>query len=216
MRPIIIPSYYPRMSSIRGLNSPTLQAAPNPSPIILNMTNNTLTSYLRSNTYNQNNTADKLNILLSDLPSPILDNLTQKEIIIIISFILAFMLVTFIWYNIIHYLDKKGINRNYLFTLNPLNWIKKKYTNNNKMEVLPMYRPKKAKESPFVSAMPMPQILPQCPRLEGAEKGQNNLQVRFSIPYRRLQSSSDNLPAEEHRITITTTTIQQSPQISKV
>jgi hypothetical protein len=85
----------------------------------------------------------------------------------------------------------------------------------NKNEVLPMYYPKKAKQSPFVSAMPMPQILPQCPRLEGAEKGQNNLQVRFSIPYRRFQSS-ENLPAEaEHRITITTT-VEQTPQISKI
>jgi hypothetical protein len=59
--------------------------------------------------------------------------------------------------------------------------------------------------------MPLPQILPHCPNLDGAELGKNNIMLRVSVPYRRFQSS-DNLPAEtEHRITITTT-VEQSQQ----
>jgi hypothetical protein len=198
------------MSSIRGLNNSTIQATPSPSTSVLNMTSSALNAYLRSNTYQPNMTTEQLNILLGDPSSPILENLTQKEIYNIISFMLVFMLVCSLGYYIVHYLDKKDITlKNYLPTLTPItNWIKNKYVTNNNTQVLPLYRPKKAKESPFVGSMPTPPILPHCPNLEGAERGQNNIMFRVSVPYRRFQSS-DNLPAEsEHRITITTTVAQ--------
>jgi hypothetical protein len=202
------------MSSIRGLNT-SVQATPSPSPLILNMTNNALTAYLRSNAYHPNMTAEQLNILLGDPSSPVPINLTLKEIYNIISFVLAFILVSYGIYSIVNYLNKKGINNNYLFTLSSINWIKNKYNEYTTKQVLPLYRPKKAKESPFVNSMPMPQILPQCPRLEGAEKGQN-LMFKLSVPYRRFQSS-ENLPAEtEHRITITTTVEQSNSLPPKI
>jgi hypothetical protein len=202
------------MSSIRGLNT-SIQASPSPSPTILNMTSNSLIVYLRNNAYHPNITADNLNTLLSEPNSPILDKLTQKEIYNIISFVLAFVLVSYVGYFIVNYLNKKGINSDYLLTLSIINWINSKYREYNKTEVLPLYRPKKAKESPFVSSMPMPQILPQCPNLEGAERGQN-LMFKLSVPYRRYQSS-ENLPAEtEHRITITTTVEQSKLQLPKI
>jgi hypothetical protein len=195
------------MSSIRGLNT-SIQVSPSPSPIILNMTNNSLVVYLRSTAYHPNITADNLSTLLTEPTSSIFDNLTQKEIYNIVSFVLAFMLVSYVGYSLVNYLNKKGINSDHILTLSTITWIKNKYLQNNKTEVLPLYRPKKAKESPFVTPMPMPQILPQCPNLEGAERGQNNIMFRVSVPYRRFQSS-DNLPAEtEHRITITTTVEQ--------
>jgi hypothetical protein len=198
------------MSSIRGSNS-TFQASPIPSPsITLNMTNNALTIYLGNSTY-PNITKQENNLIFndSDIPKP-----NNDSIIVICAFIICCSLGVFL----AQFLEKRGSLQKLklkLLTLSPIVWIKNKYVEMNKNEVLPMYYPKKAKQSPFVSAMPMPQILPQCPRLEGAEKGQNNLQVRFSIPYRRFQSS-ENLPAEaEHRITITTT-VEQTPQISKI
>ena len=195
--------------SVRGLNTPTIQASPSPVQSLFNMTSNALTIYLRSSANHHNLTTDDMNLL--DPSIPIIPKLNNDTIIIICAFIICCSLGVFLAQT----LEKYGIIQKLkLLTLKPINWIKNKYQEINRKEVLPMYRPKKAKQSPFVTAMPMPQILPQCPRLEGAEKGQNNLQVRFSIPYRRFQSS-DNLPAEEHRITITTT-VEKTSQPSKV
>ena len=201
------------MSSIRGHNITTIHPTPSPSTL-RNLTNNALTIYLRNTSYHSNMSEEERNLALGDPSVPIVPKLSNDGIIAICAFIVCCSLGVLI----ARTLEQKGIIQKLklkLLTLSPVVWIKNKYIEMNKNEVLPMYHPKKAKQSPFVSAMPMPQILPQCPRLEGAEKGQNNLQVRFSIPYRRF-NSSENLPSEtEHRITITTT-VEQKPPSSKV
>lgn len=191
--------------TVRGTNTST--TSPTPSAT-LNITNNALTIYLRNSALHPNMTAEELNIAFGDPSIPTIPKLNNDTIILICSLIILCSLGAFI----AHTLEKKGIIQKLklkLLTLSPAVWIKNRYVEMNRNEVLPMYRPKKAKQSPFVGAMPTPQNLPQCPRLEGVEKGQNNLQVRFSIPYRRFQSS-ENLPAEEHCITITTT-VEKNP-----
>jgi hypothetical protein len=180
-------------AAILNMNN-TIQTSP--SAAILNMTNNTITRYIHNTVYNPNMTAEELNIAMGDPMD--LKSLTRNQIIGICGFIIACSLGILIVYT----LEKKGITQK-LNLANLIDWMKTKYLQ-NKDNILPMYRPKKAKQSPFVSAMPMPQILPKCPQLEGAEKG-NNVMFKLSVPYRRFQSS-ENLPEEtEHRITITTT-----------
>jgi hypothetical protein len=193
-----IPSIYPKMTSIRGLNTSLIQVSSN-----LTYTNNTLKSNFWNLRFNQNLTGSHLNVAFGDSSTPILESFTTYHLLSLFAFITLSSLAIFIVYLI---QQKEMLTPNQITT-----WIKNKYINYNKTEVLPLYRPKKAKESPFVSSMPMPQILPKCPNLEGAERGQNNIMFRVSVPYRRFQSS-DNLPAEaEHRITITTT-VEQSEQ----
>ncbi len=81
---------------------------------------------------------------------------------------------------------------------NPFNWIMNKYKQWKFAEVLPTIRPKKAKESPFCGPLQTPPILPSCPRLDGAEKGQN-IMFRFRGPTNsRIESEGDT----ETRITI--------------
>ena len=177
----------------------TTQASP-PSTAILNITNNAITRYIRNTAYNPNVTVDhhlgELNMAIEDLMDMVL--LTRNQIIGICGFIIACSLGILI----VYILEKKGITQK-LNLPNPIDWIKNKYVQNTN-NILPMYRPRKAKQSPFISSMPMPQILPICPQLEGVEKG-NNVKFKLSVPYRRFQSS-ENLPEEtEHRITITTT-----------
>jgi hypothetical protein len=208
------------MSSVRGINVSSVQASPSPFPSpspsshFLNMTNNALTVYLRNSGLHHNMTTEEITIALGDPSPPAFNNVTSDQIILICALIVCCSLGVLI----AHILEKKGIIHNIklkLLTLKPIIWLKSKYVEINKNEVLPMYRPKKAKESPFVTSMPMPQLLPQCPRLEGAEKGEN-LMFKLSVPYRRFHSS-ENLPEEsEHRITITTTVEQTPKQPSKV
>ncbi len=203
------------MSSIRGLNTSTIQATPSPSPSsVLNMTNNALIVYLRNSPQRHNMTAEEINIALGDPSPPSLQQLNNDQIIAMCGFIIICSLGCLLGY----IFEKYGVYnklKHKIHIPSSINWIRNKYVEMTKEHVLPVYRPKKAKESPFVSSMPMPQILPQCPNLEGAEKGQN-LMFKLSVPYRRFQSS-ENLPAEtEHRITITTTVEQTKSQPPKI
>jgi hypothetical protein len=204
------------MSSVRGLNTSTIQATPSPSPSsVLNMTNNALIVYLRNSPQRHNMTAEEINIALGGDPSPSsLQQLRNDQIIAVCGFIIICSLGWLLGY----IFEKSGVYnklKHKIHIPSSINWIRNKYVEMTKEHVLPVYRPKKAKESPFVSSMPMPQILPQCPNLEGAEKGQN-LMFKLSVPYRRFQSS-ENLPAEtEHRITITTTVEQTKSQSPKI
>ena len=187
------------MTSIRGLNTSLIQAPPSNTTY----TNNTLSAHFWSLRFNRNLTTAQLNMAFGD-STPILEDFTPYHLLGLFVFIALCSAGVFIAY----LLEQKGLT---IPTLTPITWIKNKYTNYNKTEVLPLYRSKKAKESPYITPLPMPQILPHCPNLEGAERGQNNIMFRVSVPYRRFQSS-DNLPAEtEHRITITTT-VEQSEQ----
>jgi hypothetical protein len=202
------------MSSFRGLNSTLSTPSPSPPKSLLNLTSNALTVYLRSSAYHPNMTSEEITLALGDPSIPSIPKLNNDEIILMCGLIICCSLGVLL----AHILEKNGITQHIkqkILTLDLTMWIKSKYVELTKKNVLPLYHPKKAKESPFVSSMPMPQILPQCPRLEGAEKGQNNLQVRFSIPYRRFHSS-DDLPSEaEHRITITTVVEQSQNQNTK-
>jgi hypothetical protein len=84
---------------------------------------------------------------------------------------------------------------------NPYTWVMNKYKQWRFAEVLPTIRPKKAKESPFCGPLQTPPILPTCPRLDGAEKGQN-IMFRFRGPTNsRIESESTNSDTET-RITI--------------
>lgn len=69
---------------------------------------------------------------------------------------------------------------------------------------LPFTMPKniKAKESPYI-APEIPKILPKCPTLDGAEKGQN-VMVRFRMPYNTKKINEPFTVNLEHRITINT------------
>lgn len=142
---------------------------------------------------------------------------TSQEVYNILTFVAVFSAIGFAFFMIVTMFYEHKITqfqKQKMLIHTPINWIKNKYAEYTRKEVLPVYRPKKAKESPFVGSMPMPQILPQCPRLEGAEKGQN-LMFKLSVPYRRFPSS-ENLPADaEHRITITTT-VEQTNQAPKI
>lgn len=75
-------------------------------------------------------------------------------------------------------------------------------TNKENQQVLPRYHPIKAKDSPFMTAE-IPKLLPTCPRLDGAEKGQNIL-FKLSVPYRRHPSLTSLATDDDHHITITT------------
>ena len=186
--------------TVRGINN-VIQANATIYKTLSNKTNTALVIYLNNTNY-LNMSSDEINMALGDPTANYLPELSTKEIINIASFIIPIILLSIVGFQVVTYLHQK-IQKDKISILTPINWIKNKYDLYNKRELLPLVRSKKAKESPFISSLPTPPILPLCPRLEGAEKGQNNLQVRFSIPYRRFQST-DNLPAEEHRITITT------------
>lgn len=153
-------------------------------------------------------TAEELNMTLGD-PTvnllPDIDPTLLFNIIVILSgsAIIAYILSRLVT-QFITEMTKDKIN-----IPNPLQWFKNKYSQYKNEQVLPLYRPKKAKESPFVGPMP-PVVLPSCPILDGAEKGQN-LKVRFSIPYRRFPSSENLVTSDEHRITITTV-VESTPK----
>lgn len=176
------------MPPIRGLNNAT--ASPS-----TNITNNVLTMYLRNSPNYHNITAYEHT--LGDPTVQIPFEFSSSQIVAVCAFIIVCSLGVLIAQT----LERKGITHKLkLYTLKYIAQLKEL----NKQEVLPVYHPKKAKESPFVSSMPAPQTLSQglaqCPRLEGVE----NLMFKLSVPYRRFQSS-ENLPNDaEHRITITT------------
>jgi len=119
----------------------------------------------------------------------------------IFSFICVFVLVATIGYKMVEHLgllcqkEKMSISR-------PIYWIANKYNEIAKKEVLPIYRPAKAKESPYIGPEPTSPTLPTCPRLDGAERGQN-IMFRLRQPLMRPIEPSDNTTTET-RITIVT------------
>jgi hypothetical protein len=168
------------MTTIRGY---TFQA----SPSLSSNPNNTITLYLRSSSNEENSMTDKFNILLGDSSAPIPQNIELHQFNIFFIIIICLACI-FILYNI----------KDIILTFSPQDSIKNNY------KIIPFHNLKKAKESPFILPMQTPHILPDCPRLESAERGQN-MMVKFSIPYRRFQSSNNLQETnDEDRITITT------------
>lgn len=179
------------MSSVRGLNS--LQASI--APII----NNTIHKLLRFSNTPRNITAEQLNMAFGDLNTG--PDFTPEQWRTIFSFVCVFVLVATIGYKMVeHYgllchKDKMSISR-------PIYWIANKYNEIARKEVLPIYRPAKAKESPYIGPEPTSPTLPTCPRLDGAERGQN-IMFRLRQPLMRPIEPSDNTTTET-RITIVT------------
>lgn len=186
--------------------SPSIQASLSPSvQVILNKTMNTLGNTLRNSLPNHNMTAEEMNMAMGDPNSTQLPDIKSDQLYIILSFIIVFSIIG----GIVFILGDKAINalalnvnKHNINSLNSINWLKNKYKKYMTKEVLPVNRPKKAKESPFVSSMPTPPLLPTCPRLDGAEKGQN-IMFRFRGPANtRIESSNTSLNDNETRITI--------------
>lgn len=186
--------YIQEMTYIRGTNSP-IQDLYKPS-LIFNKTVNIIESLISNSTINPNMTSDELNIFLSDPHINHLTEFTEAYWNNNINIIIPIMLFMFATIGIVMYKDK--INTEKLNSL--IKWAKHKYSTYNIKYILPIHRSVKAKQSPFIGAQITPQILPNYHRLEGSE----NLQVKFSIPYRRFQSSDNLAENDEHRITITT------------
>ncbi len=181
------------MYSIRGINLPTIQDSPSFSAMN-KMTNNTFIHYLRSVSYNSNNTTTQIDTVLNDSSPSILENLEINYIIGLCIIIMIFSTIV----SIVYLLEQKGFSfNNIIDNLYNLNKIR------TDTQVLPQYY-KKAKQCTFMSSLPIPTVLPSCPTLDGVEKGQNNLMLRVSIPYRRYPSNNISDETEEHRITITT------------
>ncbi len=146
-------------------------------------------------------TAEQLNIALGDPNTQPIPNFTSQEWHNIFSFVCVFVLVTIIGYKIVDQIgllcqkEKMNINQ-------PINWIANKYNEIAKKDVLPITRPTKAKESPYIGPEPTSPTLPTCPRLDGAERGQN-IMFRLRQPFIRPQEPDENTTTET-RITIVT------------
>ena len=179
------------MNSVRGLNSLQASIAP--------MINNTIHKLLRFSNTARNITAEELNMAFGDLNTA--PDFTPEQWRNIFSFICVFVLVATIGYKMVEHLgllcqkEKMSISR-------PIYWIANKYNEIAKKEVLPIYRPAKAKESPYIGPEPTSPTLPTCPRLDGAERGQN-IMFRLRQPLMRPIEPSDNTTTET-RITIVT------------
>ncbi len=179
------------MSSVRGLNS--FQAS------IVPMINNTIHKLLRFSNIPRNITTEELNMAFGDLNTA--PDFTPEQWRTIFSSVCVFVLVATIGYKMVeHYgllcqKDKMSISR-------PIYWIASKYNEMARKEVLPIYRPAKAKESPYIGPEPTSPTLPTCARLDGAERGQN-IMFRLRQPLMRPIEPSDNTTTET-RITIVT------------
>jgi hypothetical protein len=166
---------------------------------------NTINNALRNSLPNHNMTAEEMTIALGDPNTSQIPDIKSEQLYNIISFIVVFSIIG----GVILILGDKAINAlalkmdtNKVNILSPVSWLKNKYNKYVKTDTLPTSRPKKAKESPFVSSMPTPPLLPTCPRLDGAEKGQN-IMFRFRGPANaRIESSNTSLNDNETRITI--------------
>jgi hypothetical protein len=193
-------------------NSPSLspstsfQASLSPNiQVILNKTMTTVGNALRNSLPNHNTTVEGLNMALGDPNSSQIPDIKSDQLYAIVSFIIVASIIG----GIVFILGDKAItvlalkvNKNKLQIPSPMGWIKKLYNEYSTKQILPTVRLKKAKESPFVSSMPTPPMLPTCPRLEGAEKGQN-IMFRFRGPANaRIESSNTSLNDNETRITI--------------
>lgn len=154
-------------------------------------------------------TTEELNLALGDPTANYLPEITISQLTTYATYIIPIMLLVLIIVGITNHIQVETI-KNKLQIPSLVCWAKNVYDDYTVKQVLPLHKKKKAKESPFIGSQPTPLILPSCPGLENAEKGQN-LKFQFSIPYRRFQST-ENLANEEHRITITTV-VQKSPQM---
>lgn len=182
------------MSSFRA--SPSPSAVPTVSfPMTMNQS---ISTVLRGQV---NSTEQKFN--MDSIPFP--DTATQIRHIA--EFMIMFGIVGLIFLALslkVTALIKEKCNKEKLHILSPFMWIKNKYNEwAKKGDILPVFRPKKAKESPFVGPIQTPPLLPSCPRLDGAEKGQN-IMFRFRGPNNAKIDSEATTGDNETRITIVT------------
>jgi hypothetical protein len=182
------------MASIRGVPD-SVQAST--TPII----NKTMGHLLRFSYRNM--TAEEVNMAFGDLNTTPIPTYTFTEWLNIISFIAVLGFGCIIGWMIVERLELQCSKEKMSFRA-PINWLTSKYRELIHKEVLPMTRPSKAKESPFVGPEPTPPLLPSCPRLEGAERGQNVMfRVRSTPGFIRPQEEPQNTTTET-RITIVT------------
>lgn len=189
------------MTAIRGIKD-TFQDSP------INKTLNIIVPF--NSSYHPNMTSDKLIIAIDNSKSNYISEKLISEFINIGYYIIPSIIIIGLIIGLISYIQVKLINSK-LEISKQIKWVRNIYSNYKLKSILPNYYHKKAKQSPYISAQPTPLTLPSCQRLDSVERGQN-LQVRFSIPYRRYQSSDNLNTNEEHRITITTV-VQKSPKM---
>lgn len=180
------------------------------------MITSNLTNYiakaLRYNAPDRNASTLELNMSLGDMTIPNDDELLSKLVelmgkytvpLLILSFIAIVIYGSYIELQRYRLKNENEIAINKEYTINPISWAVRKWQNYKESKIqLPRYHIKKAKESPCITAQ-IPKVLPNCARLDGAEKGQN-IMLRLSVPYRRIKSSESLESDDEHRITITT------------
>jgi hypothetical protein len=163
----------------------------------------TMGHLLRISIRPRNITAEELNMALGDLNTGLIPDYTFTEGLNILSFIAAVCLAGLIGWKVVEHLTLQ-CSKEKMSIYTPFNWLTLKYRELTRKEVLPMTRPAKAKESPFVGPEPTPPALPTCPRLEGAERGQNIMfRVRSTPGFIRPQEEPQNTTTET-RITIVT------------
>lgn len=186
------------MSPIRGI-TPIIQAFPSFSPIN-NILNKKIIHYLRNSSYNLNNTREQVNIQLDDLSPSILENFNINYLIGLFVGLIIIIMILSIIILIAYLIEQKEISFNNIIpNFNIFKLIKCKNT-----DILPQYYNKKVEYLPNVSCQLMPLDLSCCSTLDRAEKGQNNLLLRVSIPYRRYTSINNTQnKITEHQITIT-------------
>ena len=178
------------MSALRASPSiiPSIIPSITPSPTPLNETVTMISSALRIS-------PEKLTMVMGDPNPSSLNSIESSNVYIIL--VLAGILAAI---SAIGYLIFAAVYKNEM--QKPIDWISTKYNNLTGKDVLPVIRPKKAKESPFVGPIDTPPILPYCPRLDGSEKGQN-IMFRFRGNQRaRIESSEVLNDDNETRITI--------------
>ena len=179
------------MTSVRGSDS--IQAST--TPII----NKTMGHLLRFSSGHRNLTAEEFNMAFGDVTGPI-TSYTFNEWLNIISFLIVFSFACFIGWRMAEHLGLQ-CSKDKMSLRTPINWLSTKYRELTYKEVLPMHRPQKAKESPFVGPEPMPPALPTCPRLDGAERGQN---IMFRLRGPLIRPLEEVSTSTETRITIVT------------
>jgi len=191
--PSFIPTFTPTFTPS---STPTFTPTPSLSEMVLNKTVALVTSALRI--HHSNHITEELTMAMGDPTPSQVDNIKTFDVFPIVSFICIGAIGYFILAVVY---NKHNINE-VINTAKPTTWISNKYNEIVSKDVLPVTRPKKAKESPFISTLPTPLILPTCPRLDGAEKGQN-IMFRFRGPQRaRIESSEMTNDDNETRITI--------------
>lgn len=180
------------MSALRASPSPSLQVAPY-IQVVVNKTKMGITTLLRNSVSTHNSTINELNMAMGDPNPTSVDAFTSMSTYDIMTVITVFAVLMFIGYIGFCVAAQMPCNNE---------WIQNKYNSFVKKEILPVTRPKKAKESPFVGPINTPSVLPYCPRLDGSEKGQN-IMFRFRGPTNtRFESTNTSHTDNETRITI--------------